>query len=218
MAHKEPAASSSWLDTLEQIHSRDFSKASAAEREHAARQVINLASYACAVTAVVPLPFSDAVLMLPIQSAMVMAIGHIHGRKIERENAKEILVELAAVGGASFMARQGIKALLPVLGAVLTIPAAFAANWAMGRVALEYFKNPGATREQLRTVFDQAKKEGGKVFSREKFTKFRREADAAESTGSATGAAKRKSSSRAKGSARRAPKKPAKRSPRSAAR
>ena len=33
--------------------------------------------------------------------------------------------------------------LLPILGTLLTLPAAFAANWAMGRVAMEYFKNPG---------------------------------------------------------------------------
>jgi uncharacterized protein (DUF697 family) len=170
----------SWLDTLEEIQNKDFSTATAEERARLSKEVINVASYACAVTAVVPLPFSDAVLMLPIQSAMVVTIGHIYGRKVERSAAKDIATELAAVAGVSFLARQAIKGLLPVLGAVLTIPAAFAANWAMGRVAVEYFKNPNASREQLKSVYAQAKAEGSKFFSKEKFDKFKKENPPAE--------------------------------------
>jgi uncharacterized protein (DUF697 family) len=175
----------SWLDTLEEIQNRDFTEATPEEQERLSREVINLSSYACAVAAVVPLPFSDALLMLPIQSTMVITIGHIHGRKLERTAAKEIITELATLAGASFLIRQGIKAILPVFGAVLTIPAAFAANWAMGRVALEYFKNPGATREQLKMVYEQAKAEGSKLFSKERFESFRKKnpsAPAAETT------------------------------------
>lgn len=163
----------SWLDTLEQIQHRDFSKATQKERDKVSREVVNLASYACAVTAVVPLPFSDALLMLPIQSAMVMTIGHIHGRKVDRAAARDMVTELAAVAGASFLARQGIKALLPVLGAVLTVPAAFAANWAIGRVALEYFKHPDLTREQVRALYKKARDEGARLFSRQKLDAFR---------------------------------------------
>ena len=40
------------------------------ERDKAARDVVNLCSYGCAVVAVSPIPFSDAIVMLPIQSAM----------------------------------------------------------------------------------------------------------------------------------------------------
>src|SRR5512132_937920 len=105
----------SWLDTLEQIRSRDFAKASAAGRERAARDVVNMSSYAVAVVPISPLPFSDAVLMLPIQTAMVMTIGHIYDRRVERAEASELLLELGAIAGVSFLARQGIKALLPVV-------------------------------------------------------------------------------------------------------
>jgi uncharacterized protein (DUF697 family) len=203
----------SWLDTLEEIQSRDFSKATTQEREKTAREVINLASYACAVTAVVPLPFSDALLMLPVQSAMVMSIGHIFGRKVERENAKEIILELGALAGASFLARQGIKAILPVFGAMLTVPAAFAANWAMGRVALEYFKNPGVSREQLRAVYEQAKAEGGKLFSRERFGRFRKEQEAESEASPAPkpAAPARKAASRPKAKKKAATSRPARR-------
>jgi uncharacterized protein (DUF697 family) len=164
----------SWLDTLEAIRTKDFSKAPVKEREHAARDVVNLCSYGCAVVAVSPIPFSDAIVMLPIQSAMVITVGHIFGRKLTQANAKELVVELGATAGLGMLARQGIKALFPIVGALLTIPAAFAANWAMGRVAIEYFRQPGLSRERLKQVYAEAKNEAAMLFSKEAFEKFRK--------------------------------------------
>jgi len=166
----------SWLDTLEDIRTKDFSKATAATRDKAAKDVVNLASYACAVVAVSPIPFSDAALMLPVQSAMVVTVGHIYGRKLTKAAAKDLLLELGATAGVGMLARQGIKALLPVVGALLTVPAAFAANWAMGRVAIEYFKDPSAPREQLKRVYEAARAEGSRLFSLDRFNAFRRAA------------------------------------------
>ncbi|MCC6332572.1 MAG: DUF697 domain-containing protein [Myxococcales bacterium] len=164
----------SWLDTLENIRKKDFSKAKLEERDKAARDVVNMASYACAVVAISPVPFSDAVLMLPMQSAMVMTVGHVYGRRVTQADAKDLILELGATAGVGMLARQGIKALLPVVGALLTVPAAFAMNWAIGRVAMEYFRNPGMPREQLKKVYQQAKEEGSRLFSRERFDAFRK--------------------------------------------
>jgi len=164
----------SWLDTLEDIRKKDFSKVPVAQRDKYARDVINMASYGCAVVAVSPIPFSDAVLSLPMQSAMVMTVGHLYGRKVTQADAKSLIVELGAVAGAGMLARQGIKALLPMVGALLTVPAAFAMNWAIGRVAMEYFKDPAMPREQLRKVYKTARDEGAKLFSKERFDAFRR--------------------------------------------
>jgi uncharacterized protein (DUF697 family) len=116
----------SWLDTLEDIRKKDFSAATNDERDKAAKDVINMASYACAVVAVSPIPFSDAVLSLPMQSAMVVTLGHIYGRKLTQADAISLILELGATAGLGLVARQGIKALLPVVGALLTVPAAFA--------------------------------------------------------------------------------------------
>ena len=168
----------SWLDTLDDIRQKDFSKSPPGARDAAARDVINMASYACAVVAVSPIPFSDAVLMLPVQSAMVMTVGHIYGRKVTQADAKELIIEMATTAGLGMLARQGIKALLPMVGALLTVPAAFAANWGIGRVAMEYFRNPGAPREQLKKVYESAKKEGSSLFSKERFDAFRKSAAA----------------------------------------
>ncbi|WP_146209553.1 SCP2 sterol-binding domain-containing protein [Vitiosangium sp. GDMCC 1.1324] len=168
----------SWLDTLDDIRTRDFSKVSAQEREKAARDVINLCSYASAVVAISPIPFSDVVLMLPIQTGMVMTVGHIYGRRVDKASAKDLILELGATAGVGFLARQGIKALLPVFGALLTVVPAFAANWAMGRVAMEYFKNPDASKEELKQVFERAKEEGNSLFSKDAFNNFRKKNEA----------------------------------------
>lgn len=165
----------SWLDTLDDIRTRDFSKVSMAERDRAARDVINMCSYASAVVSISPIPFSDVVLMLPIQTGMVMTIGHIYGRKVDKASARDLILELGATMGVGLLARQGLKALLPIVGALLTVVPAFAASWAMGRVAMEYFKNPGASKEDLEELFRKAKDEGSSAFSKDAFTRFRQQ-------------------------------------------
>lgn len=171
----------SWLDTLDDIRTKDFSKATDKQREKAARDVINLSSYACALISVSPIPFSDALVMLPVQSTMVITLGHIYGRKVTKETAKDLILEVGATAGVGMLARQGIKMLLPVVGALLTIPAAYAANWGIGRVAAEYFKNPGAvSKDNLKEIYENAKEEGGKLFSKESFEKFRKKGSVAD--------------------------------------
>jgi uncharacterized protein (DUF697 family) len=165
----------SWLDTLDEIRTRDFSKVPEKEKDRTARDVINMCSYAGALVAISPLPLTDVVLTLPIQTGMVMTVGHIYGRRVSKASARELIFELATTAGVGLLARQGIKALIPVLGALLTVAPAFAANWAMGRVAMEYFKNPELNREALKEVFRRARKEGGSLFSKDMFDRFRKQ-------------------------------------------
>ena len=165
----------SWLDTLEQVRTRDYKKAKLEDREQACRDIVNTCSYAAAFVAVMPLPFTDVLLTLPIQSGMVLTVGHIHGRKLSGAQSKDLAVELGTLAGASLLARQGIKLLIPVFGAVMTVPAAFAANWAIGRVAMEYFKNPEVSKARLKQLYADAVREGKARFSREEFERFRKE-------------------------------------------
>jgi uncharacterized protein (DUF697 family) len=165
----------SWLDTLESIRTRDFSKVSSEERDKTARDVINLCSYAVAVVSISPIPLSDLVLMLPIQTGMVVTVGHIYGRKVDKATAKELILELGATAGVGILARQGVKALIPVFGAVLTIAPAFAFNWGMGRAAMEYFKHPGMSKELMKEVFRRAQSEGKSHFSKDAFDRFRKQ-------------------------------------------
>jgi uncharacterized protein (DUF697 family) len=164
----------SWLDTLNAMRTKDFSKVKPKERDTAASTVVNMCSYACTAVAVSPIPFSDAVITLPIQSAMVITVAHIYGRKITQADAKDLVVELGATAGFGILARQGIKALLPVVGALITIPAAYAANWAIGHVAMEYFRVPGTSRERLRQIYRDAQREAKTLFSKERLESFRK--------------------------------------------
>jgi uncharacterized protein (DUF697 family) len=164
----------SWLDTVEAVRNKDFKKASSADRERAARDVINMCSYAAAAVAVSPIPFSEEIVMLPIQAAMIVTLGHIYGRKISRADARRLLVEIAAAAGTSFLARQGVKAILPIVGALLTMPAAYAANWAIGRVAIEHFKNPHLSTARIREIYAKAVKEGQRVAKKARATVSRK--------------------------------------------
>jgi uncharacterized protein (DUF697 family) len=134
-----------------------------------------MCSYAAALVAISPIPMSDVVLMLPIQTGMVMTVGHIYGRKVTKASARDLILELGATAGLGLLARQGIKALIPVFGALLTVAPAFAANWGMGRVAMEYFKNPGLSGEALKEVFRRAQSEGSSLFSKDAFDRFRKQ-------------------------------------------
>jgi uncharacterized protein (DUF697 family) len=174
-APAQEKATMSWLDTLDDIRTRDFSEVSEKDRDKAARDVVNMCSYAAAVVAISPIPLSDVVLMLPIQTGMVMTVGHIYGRKVTKASARDLILELGATAGLGLLARQGIKALIPVFGALLTVAPAFAANWGMGRVAMEYFKNPGLSGEALKEVFRRAQSEGSSLFSKDAFDRFRKQ-------------------------------------------
>ena len=182
----------SWLDRIEEIRTKDYKKANMKERDEAARDVVNTCAYACAVVAISPIPFSDFVLMLPIQSAMVMTVGHIYGRPLTKAAAADLVAELGTVAGVGLLVRQGLKALLPIVGALLTAPAAFAASWGMGRVAMEYFKNPQASREHLKQVYANAKREGSSIFSSETLEHFKTDAPKTKTAKRKPAAAKRK--------------------------
>ncbi len=148
------------------------------EREKIARDLVRLSSFGAAVVTFAPVPLSDFFLVTPVQASMVMSVGRVYGRKVDLTEGKEILLELAAVCGVGLVAQKGFatlsKILLPGLGGILAGPYAFAVTHGLGIVAIRYFANGGAPREVLKSVFDEAVKEGKKIFSREEFEAFRK--------------------------------------------
>lgn len=169
-----------WLDTLEEIRKTDWSSASAVERNDKSKEVVDICAYAGALTAIVPVPVADLALLLPVHSAMVMTLGHVHGRKLEETEAKRVVLELGAVAGLAFAGHAAISALkrlvLPAVGGLLSIPATFALTWAVGRAAIAYFEDPHLSRDDLRQVFKDAVEEGKQAFSKEAFDRFRKQA------------------------------------------
>ncbi|MBS2029081.1 MAG: DUF697 domain-containing protein [Deltaproteobacteria bacterium] len=167
-----------WLDTLKKAAQGPARHDLTPEqRKAAARDLVQMSSLAAGAVVLAPIPLVDFVAITPIQAAMVMAVGRVHGRVLNLKEAKSVLVELASVCGAGLLARQlfttATKFLLPGLGGVLSAPYAFAVTWAMGQVATKYFEDPSA-RETLKQVFEDALAEGKRLFSREAVEEFRR--------------------------------------------
>ena len=167
-----------WLDTLKKA-ARGPSRQglSVEEQKAASRELVQMSALAAGAITLAPLPFVDFVAITPVQAAMVMAVGRVHGRELDLTEAKSVLIELASVCGAGLLARQvfttATKFLLPGLGGVLSAPYAFAVTWAMGQVATRYFEDPSA-RDKLKAVFEDALAEGKRLFSREAVEEFRR--------------------------------------------
>jgi uncharacterized protein (DUF697 family) len=109
---------------------------------------------------------------------MVMAIGRIYGRELDITQSKEILLELASVCGLSMLAQKSFatvsKLLLPGLGGFLAGPWAFTVTYGLGHMAIKYFEDKRATREALKSVFEDAMTRGKDEFSREKLEEFRK--------------------------------------------
>ncbi len=181
----------SWLDTLAEIRKTDWTQVPEAECDATARDVIQIASYAAAAASMVPLPFADLALLLPVHSAMVMTVGHVHGRNISDAEARRVAMELGAVAGVTLAGRVALsalkKVLLPGLGGVLAAPASFAVTWALGRVANAYFKDPGLSREDLKQVFSDAFKEGKASYQEEKAQAAKEKAQEAKDKAGAPG-------------------------------
>ena len=168
-----------WVETLKRATARDPGQPlTAAEREQAVLDVLQMSSLGAAAVTYTPLPLVDLVAITPIQAAMVMALGRLHGRTLTLAEGRTILVELASVCGAGLVARQlftaASKLLLPGIGGMLGGPYAFAVTWALGRTAEGYFEDPAGTRERLKQIFQDALAEGRRLFSKEAVEEFRR--------------------------------------------
>lgn len=98
------------------------------------------AASAAAAVALNPVPGTDFMSLVPIQIGMIMKIGAIYGKKIDRDSSLEVIATM----GAGFAARtvfQGILSLVPGVKNFLGAPYAAAATHGMGVVARAYFKN-----------------------------------------------------------------------------
>lgn len=116
--------------------------------------IIHTTSTVCAMIAIQPIPFADALILTPIQMAMILHMTNIIRKdalKKEKNDNKEfcydkkslepanILTTIAAATGVGLAAQQGIiglyKTVIPFLSAITTIPMVYATTFAIGSVA-----------------------------------------------------------------------------------
>lgn len=165
------------FDTIENLfRGRDFSKLTAAERDQAARDLVTTASFASCAAVAAPLPLTDLWLATPVHVAMVIGVGRVYGRKLNRSQGVQLFTELAAAAGASVAARRLwiaiSKVLLPGIGGWVQLPYVFAVTWALGRMAMVYFETPDLDTDGLRDKFGGFVAEGKKKFSYQAFKDF----------------------------------------------
>lgn len=167
----------SWMDSLNAATRGAKKDLPPKERDRICSDVVMMCSLGSAAVTYAPIPLTDFILVTPIQASMVMAVGRVYGRELNLEESKHILIELASVCGLSLLAQKGFatltKLLLPGLGGVLAGPYAFAVTYGMGRVAMRYFRDKEHSRETLKKAFNDALREGRRIFSREKVEDFR---------------------------------------------
>lgn len=97
-----------------------------------------------------PVPVSDFLILVPIQIGMVIKLGAIYGKTIDKKSAVEIVTTLGA-GVATRVIFQTIVSWVPGVKNVLGPPVASAATYGMGTAAKKYFKGQGVpTEEELK--------------------------------------------------------------------
>jgi len=148
--------------TLDRILARSFDDATREERDAASRKVIVACCLACAGLVLQPIPGLEQGVVV-VQVGMVGALAHIHGERLSRKRAKEILMDLSAITGVNLLGRQAAttvaKLVLPGLGGALAAPSAFAIAWGTGHVAKHYFESGGTLdRDKLRAIFEAEKR------------------------------------------------------------
>ena len=125
----------------------------------------------CGALAAQPIPFADIFLLTPIQAYMGKKIADIHGYNITEQGATSIVKEIAGLIGMGLLSQQlaigAYKTFIPFLGAITTIPLVFGLTYGMGKVMNAYFKakikGEAISKEHIRDIFKNAKKEGQKM-------------------------------------------------------
>ena len=89
-----------------------------------------------------PIPFSDMVLLGPLQALMVSSLAYLSGRSWDKKTVAEWLGSLGVVGGLGMGLRysaQTIAKFVPGAGNVVSAGVAAAGTTAMGQSAIKYF-------------------------------------------------------------------------------
>jgi uncharacterized protein (DUF697 family) len=163
--------------TLDKILDRSFDEATSAERDAAARRVIGACSLASAGLVLQPIPGLEQGVVV-VQVGMVVALAHIHGERLSRKRAREVLLDLGAITGVNLLGRQAAttlaKVVFPGLGGALAAPSAFGIAWATGHAAHHYFESGGKLdRTKLKAIFEEEKRRSRAHYSKKAATEAR---------------------------------------------
>ncbi len=124
--------------------------------DRTADTVIKTAATAAASAVLVnPVPVSDIAVLAPLQIGMIIKLGAIYGKTIDRKSAIEVTSTLGAgIGVRSIF--QIVISFFPGVKNVLGPPYAATATYGMGQAAKKYFKGQGVpSRAEVRVEVDR---------------------------------------------------------------
>lgn len=105
-------------------------------------EIVQACAAVSVTVGVTPIPFSDMVLLGPLQAMMVSSLAYLSGRAWGRKTIAEWLASLGVVGGIGMGLRfsaQTIAKFVPGAGNAVSAGIAGAGTTAMGQSAIKYF-------------------------------------------------------------------------------
>lgn len=137
-------------------------------RRMAAGKIVRQAAFLNAAAAIEPIPLLDIPILLSSQVRMVLRIAAIYGESMNATHARELISTIAGGLFMRYLSGEAAK-LLPGPGWLLNSAMAAAGTYAIGQAAVEYFES-GKTlsTNQLKQVYENARKTGSRLFNRGK--------------------------------------------------
>lgn len=133
-------------------------------RERAREIARNFSLWAAGIV-LFPIPFSDLVLLMPIQTAMVIYIGKAYGVK---DPPEKMLAHIAAACGASVFGQITtlfVTNLIPFIGKMVSAPFVYGWTYGLGEVAMRYFESQGeVSKDEMKSIFKQVSREATRSF------------------------------------------------------
>lgn len=130
-----------------------------------ARDIARSFAISAAGIVLVPLPFSDLVFLMPIQTAMILSIGKAYNIK---DPPEKTLAHISAACGASVFGQITtlfVANLIPIIGKLVSAPFVYGWTYGLGEVAIRYFEAQGELQgDELKDVFRKVSRDATRAF------------------------------------------------------
>lgn len=130
-----------------------------------ARDIARSFAISAAGIVLVPLPFSDLVFLMPIQTAMILSIGKAYNIK---DPPEKTLAHISAACGASVFGQITtlfVANLIPIIGKLVSAPFVYGWTYGLGEVAIRYFEAQGELQgDELKDVFKKVSRDATRAF------------------------------------------------------
>ncbi len=130
-----------------------------------ARDIARSFAISAAGIVLVPLPFSDLVFLMPIQTAMILSIGKAYNVK---DPPEKTLAHISAACGASVFGQITtlfVANLIPIIGKLVSAPFVYGWTYGLGEVAIRYFEAQGELQgDELKDVFRKVSRDATRAF------------------------------------------------------